>query len=318
MSSQSDSQNVSREPPVGVESFSEAESSSERTSVNQDSVVVEEVQASLRLELEAEEFEQVCEDEELTLAFQVAEDEAQKESMRVTVAVPSSRNAEAESSQPLNSTPINVALGRKRKAKAAGKKKQAAVNAGQPVGIPEGYSYLNTAALDVKTRATQGEYMATQLLVGPSALVVEPGPDDVLLYAPAGCFAVHLLSVELGLRFPLHPFVVEYLRYVKLAPCQLTPNSHSYLAGFLSLCRSRDVEPSLDQFFLSFNLCGGGGGGGTRMPVASPTCSSSQSSGSSMISLRPTRDGKISSATFGWRRIPSRPHSVIASAGTSR
>ncbi|CAH9111213.1 unnamed protein product [Cuscuta europaea] len=317
MSSQSDSEDISRPPSMEEEIISDVESSSARTSVNRDSVVAEEVQASLRLELEAEEFEQVCEDEELALAFQVAEDEAQKESMVVTVAVPPPRNAEARSSQPLNPTPISVALGKKRKVKAAGKKKQAAVDAGQPVGIPEGYSYLNTAALDVKTRATRGEYMATQLLVGPSALVVDPGPDDVLLYTPAGCFAVHLLSVELGLRSPLHPFVVEYLRYVKLAPCQLTPNNHSYLAGFLSLCRSRDVEPLLDQFFLSFNLCRGGGGG-TRTPVALPTYSSSQSSDSSMMSLRPTRDGKIGSATFGWPRIPSRPPFATASAGMSR
>ncbi|CAH9132616.1 unnamed protein product [Cuscuta epithymum] len=67
-----------------------------------------------------------------------------------------------------------------------------------------------------------------------------------------------MLSVELGLRFPLHPFVVAYLKHVKLAPCQLKPNSHYYLAGFLALCRSRGIAASLDQFFLSFNLCRGG------------------------------------------------------------
>ncbi|CAH9093942.1 unnamed protein product [Cuscuta europaea] len=126
------------------------------------------------------------------------------------------------------------------------------------MGLPEGYSFLNTTALEVKNKATRGEMMALQFLVGPSAQVVEPKPNDVLLRAPEGCFAVHLLSVELGLRFPLHPFVLEYLRFVKLAPCQLTPNSHSYLAGFLSLCLSRRVPPTLEQFFLSFNLCRGG------------------------------------------------------------
>ncbi|CAH9119764.1 unnamed protein product [Cuscuta europaea] len=62
----------------------------------------------------------------------------------------------------------------------------------------------------------------------------------------------------MGLRFPLHPFLREYLRYVGLVPCQLTPNSHSYVVGFLNLCRSRGVTPSLDLFFQSFNLCRGG------------------------------------------------------------
>ncbi|CAH9081817.1 unnamed protein product [Cuscuta europaea] len=62
----------------------------------------------------------------------------------------------------------------------------------------------------------------------------------------------------MGLRFPLHPFLREYLRFVGLVPCQLTPNSHSYVAGFLNLCRDRGVTPSLDLFFQSFNLCRGG------------------------------------------------------------
>ncbi|CAH9097656.1 unnamed protein product [Cuscuta europaea] len=259
MSSQSDSQNISRELSAEEESISDVESTSEQPSVGDDAAVAMEVQNTLQMELQAEEFEQVCEDEEVALAFQVAEDEARKEMMKFTVAIPPPRNdAAAGSSRPLDPTPISVAPGKKKKMRAVPRKKQVAVDAGQPIGIPKGYFYLNTAALDVKTRATRGDYMATQLLVGPSAQVVETGPYDVLLHAPASCFAVHILSMELGLRFPLHPFVTEYLRFVKLAPCQLTPNNHSYLAGFLSFCRSRVVEPTLDQFFLSFNLCRGG------------------------------------------------------------
>ncbi|CAH9112991.1 unnamed protein product [Cuscuta epithymum] len=110
----------------------------------------------------------------------------------------------------------------------------------------------------MKTKATAADYQATQFLVGPLAQVVEPGPNDLLSSPPEGCFSVHILSVDLGLRFPLHPFLLEYLRFLGLAPCQLTPNSHSYISGSLSLCRSWEVEPTLDQFFLSFNLCRGG------------------------------------------------------------
>ncbi|CAH9069466.1 unnamed protein product [Cuscuta epithymum] len=107
------------------------------------------------------------------------------------------------------------------------------------MGILEGHSYLNTAALDLKTTATPSDCQATQLLVEPSAQVVDPDPDDLLSSPPEGCFVVHVLSVELGLRFPLHPFLLEYLKFLGRAPCQLTPNSHYYITGFLSLCRSR-------------------------------------------------------------------------------
>ncbi|CAH9119486.1 unnamed protein product [Cuscuta europaea] len=198
--------------------------------------------------------------------------------------------------------------------KAAPRKKQAAVDAGQPVGIPEGHSFLNTAALELKTKASPAEYQSTQMLVGPSARVVEPRADDLLRYAPEGCFAAHTLSVEMGLRFPLHPFLLEYLRFVGLAPCQLTPNNHSYVAGFLSLCQSRGVEPTLDQFFMSFNLCRGD----IQMLRALPTFSRYQSSGFLMMCPRLTRGGRRGSATSASRRTPSRPSSVIASGAIRR
>ncbi|CAH9098303.1 unnamed protein product [Cuscuta europaea] len=130
--------------------------------------------------------------------------------------------------------------------------------------MPEGYSWLNTEALEIRSKADRADLYVTQLHVGPSAEVVEPGPDDVLSRAPEGCIAIHVLSVSMGLRFPLHPFLREYLRFVGLVPFQLTPNSHSYIAGFLQLYKSRGVKPSLDLFFQSFNLCRGGGGGGAR------------------------------------------------------
>ncbi|CAH9095609.1 unnamed protein product [Cuscuta epithymum] len=260
MSSQSDSQDISREPSAQQENLSDAESSSEQSSANNDSAVAEEVQDNLRTELEAEEFEQVIEDEEMALALQVAEEEEEKERQEVTVAVLPLRGAgEASTSRPLDPEPLSVAVGKKRKkTKAPPKGKQTAVDCGKPVGIPEGHSWLNTAALALRSKADRAECYVTQLHVGPSATVIEPGPDDLLLRAPEGCFAVHVLSVAMGLRFPLHPFLLEYLRYVGLAPCQLTPNSHSYITGFLQLCRSRGVTATLDLFFQSFNLCRGG------------------------------------------------------------
>ncbi|CAH9119786.1 unnamed protein product [Cuscuta europaea] len=263
MSSQSDSQNISREPSVEDEVASDVESTSSAPSVADDEAVALELQKALAAEVEAEGFEQECEDEELAFAYQVAEDEAQKEAMTVTVVVPPPRNdcGEPSTSRPLDPTPLRMASGNKRKMKskrAVPKKKGVAAGAGGPVEMPEGYTWLNTEALDIKSKADKADLYVTQLHVGPSAEVVEPGVDDLLSRPPKGCIAVHILSVSMGLRFPLHPFLREYLRFVGLIPCQLTPNSHSYIAGFLHLCRTRDVTPSLDLFFQSFNLCRGG------------------------------------------------------------
>ncbi|CAH9082931.1 unnamed protein product [Cuscuta europaea] len=224
MSSQSDSQDISREHSAEAESISEVESSSENPSAGNDSAVAEEVQDNLLVEMEAEDFEQENEDEELALAVQVVEEEEEKERRKVTVAVLPPRNAgEASSSRPLNAEPLRVGPGTKAKKKAGGPKNKGAVDQGKPVGIPEGYSFLNTEALELRLRADEAECYLMQLHVGPSATVVGSGPDDVLSRAPDGCFAVHILSVSMGLRFPLHLFLLEYLRYVDLAPCQLTP-----------------------------------------------------------------------------------------------
>ncbi|CAH9077927.1 unnamed protein product [Cuscuta europaea] len=319
MSSQSDSQDISGEPSVEMETCSDVESSSVESSAGGDAAVAMEVEKDLQAEAEAEGFEQENEDEELALAVQTAEQEEERERLKVTVAIPPPppppRGAgEASSSRPLDPTPISVAPGKKNKMKAAPRKKQAAVDAGRPVGIPEGHSFLNTAALELKTRASPAEYQSTEMLVGPSARVVEPRADDLLRYAPEGCFAAHTLSVEMGLRFPLHPFLLEYLRFVGLALCQLTPNSHSYVAGFLSLCQSRGVEPTLDQFFMSFNLCRGD----IQMLRALPTFSRYRSSGFLMMCPRPTRGGRRGSATFASKRTPSRPNSAIASGAIRR
>ncbi|CAH9091404.1 unnamed protein product [Cuscuta europaea] len=294
MSSQSDSQDISGAPSMEDEVISDVESSNEQSSAQEDVAMAVEVQKELLAEVEAEGFEQEVEDEELALAMQVAEEEEAKERTRVTVVVLPPRGAsEASTSRPLNAVPIRVAPGKKKAKVAAPKKKGSVADQGKPLDMPEGYSCLNTAALEIRSKVDAADIYVTQLHVGPSAIVVTPGPDDVLSRAPEGCIAVHVLSVSMGLRFPLHPFLREYLRFVGLVPCQLTPNSHSYITGFLQLCKSRGVTPSLDLFFQSFNLCRGG----MRMPRASQTCSRWQCSSSSLRRLPRTRGGRTGGAT---------------------
>ncbi|CAH9063813.1 unnamed protein product [Cuscuta europaea] len=260
MSSASDSQDISGEPSVQSETWSDEKSASGEASSNNDSAVAVEVQSNLRAEAEAECFEQEANDEELAIAIQTIEEEEEKERQRVTVAILSAVSSGAGTSRALRPVPLRAAPSKKKKTnvKASPRKKQAAADARKPIGIPEGYSFLNIAALALKTKADKAEYHLAQFYDGPSATVIESGPNDVLSHAPEGCFVVHMLSVTLGLRFPLHPFLVEYLNFVKLARCQLTPNNHSYIMGFLHLCRSSWVTPTLDLFFQSFNLCRGG------------------------------------------------------------
>ncbi|CAH9090974.1 unnamed protein product [Cuscuta europaea] len=88
MSSQSDSQDISGAPSMEEEIVSDVESTSEQPSVGRDAVIAMELQRALVAEAEAEGFEQECEDEELAVAWQVAEEEAQREGAGVTVAVP--------------------------------------------------------------------------------------------------------------------------------------------------------------------------------------------------------------------------------------
>ncbi|VFQ64025.1 unnamed protein product [Cuscuta campestris] len=70
-------------------------------------------------------------------------------------------------------------------------------------------------------------------MVGPSIEVLRPTSTQTALDAPSGFFTVHLASLKKGLRFPLHPLLVEFLNVVDLLPCQLVPNSHRYIAGYL-------------------------------------------------------------------------------------
>ncbi|CAH9107332.1 unnamed protein product [Cuscuta epithymum] len=56
------------------------------------------------------------------------------------------------------------------------------------------------------------------------------------------------MSFSQGLRFPLHPFVVEYLYMIDLPPALLTPNSYSLIVGFLIRCDELGIEPTTALF----------------------------------------------------------------------
>ncbi|RZR77282.1 hypothetical protein BHM03_00002297 [Ensete ventricosum] len=58
--------------------------------------------------------------------------------------------------------------------------------------------------------------------------------------APDMCISVDAL--EAGLRFPLHPLIEECLRWWRISPSQVAPNSLRYLIVFLGECRGIDLS----------------------------------------------------------------------------
>uniref|UniRef100_A0ACD6AE61 Uncharacterized protein n=1 Tax=Avena sativa TaxID=4498 RepID=A0ACD6AE61_AVESA len=67
-------------------------------------------------------------------------------------------------------------------------------------------------------------------------------------HAPPGAVCVYAHALEAGMRVPLHPFYRDALAHLGVAPTQLAPNAWRIMAGFLVLCHSAGVPPSLAVF----------------------------------------------------------------------
>ncbi|RZR91479.1 hypothetical protein BHM03_00019613 [Ensete ventricosum] len=72
------------------------------------------------------------------------------------------------------------------------------------------------------------------------------------------CISVDAL--EACLRFPLHPLIEECLRWWRISPNQVAPNSWCYLVVFLGECRGAGIIPTWDMFMACFHLCKNRGG----------------------------------------------------------
>ncbi|RWW67724.1 hypothetical protein BHE74_00024821 [Ensete ventricosum] len=71
--------------------------------------------------------------------------------------------------------------------------------------------------------------------------------------APGVCISVD--SLEADLRFPLHPIIEECIRWWRISPSQVAPNSWRYLVVFLGECRGAGIIPTRDLFMACFRLC---------------------------------------------------------------
>ncbi|RWV76947.1 hypothetical protein GW17_00062297, partial [Ensete ventricosum] len=88
--------------------------------------------------------------------------------------------------------------------------------------------------------------------------VPQPGQRPYSLDTPGMCISVDALEADL--RFPLHPLIEEYLRWWRVSPSQVAPNSWRYLVVFLGECRSARIIPTRDLFMACFRLCKSRGG----------------------------------------------------------
>ncbi|RWW02472.1 hypothetical protein GW17_00034421, partial [Ensete ventricosum] len=85
-----------------------------------------------------------------------------------------------------------------------------------------------------------------------------PGSAPIVWTHPGMCITVD--AMEAGLRFPLHPLIEECLRWWRISPSQVAPNSWCYLVVFLGECRGAGIIPIRDLFITCFRLCKSRGG----------------------------------------------------------
>ncbi|KAI4976778.1 uncharacterized protein LOC123410791 [Hordeum vulgare subsp. vulgare] len=71
---------------------------------------------------------------------------------------------------------------------------------------------------------------------------------------PHGTVCVYAHALEAGMRLPLHRLFADVLTHFNIAPTQLAPNGWRIMAGFLVLCHSAGVPPSLAVFRRFFLL----------------------------------------------------------------
>ncbi|VFQ73449.1 unnamed protein product [Cuscuta campestris] len=107
---------------------------------------------------------------------------------------------------------------------------------------------------ECKCDLSSDEFLRVVRYAGPLVTVRRPTPDESVFDAPPGYFAIHLKSLESGFRFPLESLVIDFFNYFDFLPCQLVPNSHRYLAGFLIRCREMGVRADLERLMTLFRV----------------------------------------------------------------
>ncbi|KAL2532366.1 Uncharacterized protein Adt_05717 [Abeliophyllum distichum] len=81
-----------------------------------------------------------------------------------------------------------------------------------------------------------------------------PRSTEYLPISRPGEVAIYQDSLKAGLRFPLHPFLVEFFCTFNLSPSQLVPNALRMINYYLLVYIRKGIEPSVDVFRLLFEM----------------------------------------------------------------
>ncbi|RZR98824.1 hypothetical protein BHM03_00028280 [Ensete ventricosum] len=114
---------------------------------------------------------------------------------------------------------------------------------------------LDTAVTEGSLAVIRGQY---SIPVEYGLHVLRPGQRPYSSDAPSMCISMDALEVDL--RFPLDPLIEECLRWWRISPSQVAPNSWRYLVVFLGECREAGIIPTRDLFMTYFCLCKSRGG----------------------------------------------------------
>lgn len=96
-------------------------------------------------------------------------------------------------------------------------------------------------------RNSLGEYRAA-CAFGSGYKVKMPKKGSKVTEVPPNCVPVYESSLDLGLRFPLHPFITTVLYGYELGIWQLTPNSWTNILGYIATCELRGYPLSFAVF----------------------------------------------------------------------
>ncbi|GAB2281418.1 hypothetical protein Dimus_039465 [Dionaea muscipula] len=89
----------------------------------------------------------------------------------------------------------------------------------------------------------------------PGVTYFKPSSFDIVMdFEEHDALAIHLDHFRNGLRFPLHPFIVEVLKGFGMLPAWLTPESIGYIVCFLIRALESDLTQSLQAFQTVFQL----------------------------------------------------------------
>lgn len=75
-----------------------------------------------------------------------------------------------------------------------------------------------------------------------------PLEDDRICFPRGMDIGVYIKNFTLGLRFPIHPDILNILCFIGLPIAHMPPNSLGIVLAFVCLCRLVEVTPSVNLF----------------------------------------------------------------------